>query len=347
MKAQHIHIISRATAKALGLKRYFTAIPCKSGHVSERYTGSPICIECLNRTPEERIGEINKESERREAEAYRILHESGLPIYGEVLFSRESAIAAGSELYLDGVSCRRWHLDYRLTKTAECIECKRLAKKKVADKDRAVIDNKYKGFIADWISSGKHSKQLHIMQKSDAENVSSRFYLSPYPCVNGHWSERRTSNSQCVECEAAAQKTDSAKQYQKEYSVANPEKMLTYCATYREKHRERRNANNARWRADNIDFVRASIKNVGHKRRCQKASGVTAKELKTWQDKQKKICYWCDKSCKKSFHIDHYVPLSKGGEHKLENLVIACPTCNLTKSAKDPYAFAKSVGRLF
>jgi hypothetical protein len=38
-------IITRAEAKALGLKRYFTGKPCKRGHVCER-TFSTGCMEC-------------------------------------------------------------------------------------------------------------------------------------------------------------------------------------------------------------------------------------------------------------------------------------------------------------
>ncbi len=38
-------VISRAEAKALGLKRYFTGKPCKWGHVAERYIGG-VCLKC-------------------------------------------------------------------------------------------------------------------------------------------------------------------------------------------------------------------------------------------------------------------------------------------------------------
>lgn len=39
-------IINRAEAKALGLRRYFTGIPCKRGHVCERRTSDKHCTEC-------------------------------------------------------------------------------------------------------------------------------------------------------------------------------------------------------------------------------------------------------------------------------------------------------------
>ena len=39
-------IISRAKAKAAGLKRYFTGKPCKRGHLAQRYVSVGECLEC-------------------------------------------------------------------------------------------------------------------------------------------------------------------------------------------------------------------------------------------------------------------------------------------------------------
>jgi hypothetical protein len=41
-----MQIISRAEAKAKGLKRYFTGKPCKHGHVAERQVSNATCVEC-------------------------------------------------------------------------------------------------------------------------------------------------------------------------------------------------------------------------------------------------------------------------------------------------------------
>ena len=41
-----MEIISRAEAKAKGLKRYFTGVPCKHGHVDERLVSVGSCCEC-------------------------------------------------------------------------------------------------------------------------------------------------------------------------------------------------------------------------------------------------------------------------------------------------------------
>lgn len=39
-------VISRAEARARGLKIYFTGAPCRRGHVAPRYTGCSKCVEC-------------------------------------------------------------------------------------------------------------------------------------------------------------------------------------------------------------------------------------------------------------------------------------------------------------
>lgn len=41
-----MELISRATAKANGLPRFFTGIPCKNGHLSERNTKGNYCLAC-------------------------------------------------------------------------------------------------------------------------------------------------------------------------------------------------------------------------------------------------------------------------------------------------------------
>jgi len=41
-------IVTHAEAKAAGLKRYFHGRPCRSGHLSERYTSNQQCVACVD-----------------------------------------------------------------------------------------------------------------------------------------------------------------------------------------------------------------------------------------------------------------------------------------------------------
>lgn len=47
-------------------------------------------------------------------------------------------------------------------------------------------------------------------------------------------------------------------------------------------------------------------------------------------------CYWCTADLGDDFHADHLVPLARGGSDYPENIVCACPSCNLSKNAKTP-----------
>src|SRR5205809_1089366 len=51
-------------------------------------------------------------------------------------------------------------------------------------------------------------------------------------------------------------------------------------------------------------------------------------------------CGYPELICSASFHCDHFVPRSKGGDNSLTNLVWGCPNCNASKhsrvAARDP-----------
>jgi 5-methylcytosine-specific restriction endonuclease McrA len=36
-----------------------------------------------------------------------------------------------------------------------------------------------------------------------------------------------------------------------------------------------------------------------------------------------------------NFHVDHILPWSRGGQTKLSNLQMLCPTCNLRKGSRN------------
>jgi len=73
----------------------------------------------------------------------------------------------------------------------------------------------------------------------------------------------------------------------------------------------------------------------------------TAEDVHKRLKAQKERCHWCGKSLRKGkelvYHADHLIALAKGGSNAPENIVCACPDCNLRKNAKMPWDFA---GRL-
>jgi 5-methylcytosine-specific restriction endonuclease McrA len=69
----------------------------------------------------------------------------------------------------------------------------------------------------------------------------------------------------------------------------------------------------------------------------------TAADVAAQRARQRGRCYWCHEKVGKSYHVDHVMPLALGGSNGPENIVIACISCNLRKSAKHPMDWA---GRL-
>lgn len=59
-------------------------------------------------------------------------------------------------------------------------------------------------------------------------------------------------------------------------------------------------------------------------------SRVTDRDIKRLNERQGWVCACgCGRSTRYEFHLDHRVPLSKGGRHAIENLRILAPICNL------------------
>jgi 5-methylcytosine-specific restriction endonuclease McrA len=61
---------------------------------------------------------------------------------------------------------------------------------------------------------------------------------------------------------------------------------------------------------------------------------------------QKGKCACCAKPLKGVYHLDHIMPISRGGENTERNVQLLLPQCNLQKNAKDPIDFMQSRGFL-
>lgn len=117
---------------------------------------------------------------------------------------------------------------------------------------------------------------------------------------------------------------DAIREYGRKYRKANLEAM----ALYREN-----------WKANNPETYIAIVASDNARRRTLEKDGVSARALSAWIKSTDKICFYCKIPCELNFHVDHFVPLARGGAHALANLRIACPSCNFSKNARDPLEF--------
>jgi len=97
---------------------------------------------------------------------------------------------------------------------------------------------------------------------------------------------------------------------------------------YRAANKEKITAYQKKWARENAD----SVSLTRQIRRARKLRNgvflVTRKELKRLYANP---CAYCGAPSK---HIDHVIPISRGGTHSIGNLVGACAPCNLVKGKK-------------
>lgn len=74
----------------------------------------------------------------------------------------------------------------------------------------------------------------------------------------------------------------------------------------------------------------------------------TAEDINTLMKLQKGKCAhpWCRVDIRKTYHVDHILPVASGGVSDRRNLQLLCPPCNRSKHAKHPIDFARKNGLL-
>jgi len=72
----------------------------------------------------------------------------------------------------------------------------------------------------------------------------------------------------------------------------------------------------------------------------------TQQEIVNIYSEQQGECYYCRVDISQGFHRDHKIPLSRGGNNFIKNIVLTCPNCNLKKHTKTDAEFIKVLKEL-
>lgn len=161
----------------------------------------------------------------------------------------------------------------------------------------------------------------------------------------------------------------------KAWREKNAERAAESCLKWREAHREylrekalehyrqnkeKRLVSMRQWQRENRSkimetrrvYVSANKEAIAAGKRLYKARKRNAEGKHTGEDVkrlmvlQRKRCANCGTDISSDYHVDHVIPLSKGGGNGADNIQLLCPTCNIRKKDKDPIAFANQMGRL-
>lgn len=131
------------------------------------------------------------------------------------------------------------------------------------------------------------------------------------------------------------------------YSKADPERKREINAAYRAvpENRERARLRSLKFAADHRGLVRERARQwlrnhpderraQGHVKRARKHNAVgrhTAEDVLRLYYEQNGRCYYCDVDLNGTYHVDHKMPLVRGGSNDVANICCACPACNLAK----------------
>lgn len=118
----------------------------------------------------------------------------------------------------------------------------------------------------------------------------------------------------------------------KRWRDANPDKANEGRRKWAENNRERTRENAKRWHAENP----TKQAEYSHERRARQMGAfvmeVSRQEI---HDRDDGLCYLCGEHVPiEEMHLEHLIPLIKGGTHEPNNTAVSCAPCNLFKHAR-------------
>ena len=158
----------------------------------------------------------------------------------------------------------------------------------------------------------------------------------------------REANREHIACRKAEYSKRNAEKI-KEYRYKKRDISAAVFKAYREKNAEKIRESAKAYRAANPEKMAENWRNRRARKRSAEGSHTSA-DIRAIFLAQRGLCANCEtklfKSGKQKYHVDHIMPLSRGGSNWPSNLQCLCPACNLSKNAKDPIKWAQENGRL-
>jgi 5-methylcytosine-specific restriction endonuclease McrA len=132
-----------------------------------------------------------------------------------------------------------------------------------------------------------------------------------------------------------------SKEIKRNWRINNPEKGKAWAAANAEKVRLIKKKS----RITKPESGRSATRN--RRARLRGNGGThTANDIERLMRLQRGKCVYCLVSIRRTFHVDHIIPIKLGGSNAPENLQLLCAPCNQTKNAKHPIDFAQERGLL-
>ncbi len=131
-------------------------------------------------------------------------------------------------------------------------------------------------------------------------------------------------------------------EYDQNYRTLNLDRLRMRTRVYTSNNLQKIQDQTRKYRNSEIGKLIRKNSNIKRKRRLK--GQLSLSELLDFQ-KQSTHCSYCNIPLPAKWHIDHIIPISKGGEHILSNICASCPTCNLQKGTLMPDVFRQKQNR--
>lgn len=185
----------------------------------------------------------------------------------------------------------------------------------------------YKSRNPDKVSSAKRNWSLKNKEK--VAEMNRAYQLKNLPKLALYNKNYRQTNLQKLKAQQKEWR-DTNKSYKaiadKKWAQENPDKIRLASKRYRQNNPDKARQTALRYARKNPE-VKLQI---SHKRRAALRGSaiyrVTAKDVKTIM---RNPCVYCGQLAK---HLDHVIPIARGGQHRIGNLVASCARCNQSKN---------------
>ena len=194
-----------------------------------------------------------------------------------------------------------------------CIECCNIQKRAYKTNNPNKIRKQCKAYYEN--NKGKIQERQKVWNERNKERMAN---------YSKAWYENNKERLRKVRKAWYERNKENLKEKREAYRETHKEVAKEYGKKYRENNKGKRR----RWKH--------------HRRAREKEATIHPFSEESWLRIQPKPyrCYLCGKQIKGAFHIDHKIPLSRGGDHAPWNLALTHPKCNLSKKDKLPNEYA-------